>query len=390
MTQPPDLVVGGGPAGLAVAARLRRHGREPILLERAGTVGASWRSRYDCLRLNTTRWWSSLPGLEIPSRHGTWVTAADYADYLELYARHHELDVRLGTVVERIDRRGSTWSLRTSSGDLEAYNVIVATGYDRDPFIPSWPGDKSFTSSLMHASAYRNPRPFSGRSVLVVGTGNSGADIAVDLARGGASQVWLSVRTPPQIVPRTVGGIPMQAVAVATRSLPSWIGDTIVRIAQAVVHGDLSRHGLPRPHETVSTQFRRADVVPVIDVELVRAVRGGELKVVAAVTDVDGDRVALADGTNLTPDVVIAATGYRRGLEPLVGHLGVLDERGRPVVRRGNSPASSPGLYFAGYTNPLSGNLRELGIHAEQIARQIIGASVVQQHPRHTTEVGAS
>ena len=91
-----DVVIGAGPAGLAVGAMLRRRGRDPLLLERAGRVGESWQSRYDCLHLNTARWWSRLPGLEIPRRFGTWVSAKDYARYLELYARHHELDVRLG------------------------------------------------------------------------------------------------------------------------------------------------------------------------------------------------------------------------------------------------------------------------------------------------------
>jgi len=360
-----DVVIGGGPAGLAVAAMLKRRGRAPLVLERADRVGDSWRNRYDCLRLNTARWWSSLPGLALPSRLGTWVGAGDYARYLEDYARHHGLDVRLGVGVERIIRLETGWLVETSGGAIEAENVVVATGYDREPSVPAWPGADGFTGRLLHASAYRNAEPFAGRNVLVVGAGNSGADIAVDLVRGGASNVWISVRTPPQVVPRTVGGIPMQIVAVATRTLPSWIGDAIVRSVQRLVHGDLSRQGLPPPRETVSAQFRRADVVPVIDVDFVRALRRGTVRAVQAVSDFERERVVLADGSSLTPDVVIAATGYRRGLETLVGHLGVLDEHGRP------SEGAYPGLYFAGYTNPLSGNLRELGIHARQIADRI-------------------
>ena len=351
-----DVVIGGRPAGLAVAATLKRRGRAPLVLERADRVGDSWRNRYDCLRLNTARWWSSLPGLALPSRLGTWVGAGDYARYLEDYARHHGLDVRLGVGVERIIRLETGWLVETSGGAIEAENVVVATGYDREPSVPAWLGADGFTGRLLHASAYRNAEPFAGRNVLVVGAGNSGADIAVDLVRGGASNVWISVRTPPQVVPRT---------AVASRTLPSWIGDAIVRSVQRLVHGDLSRQGLPPPRETVSAQFRRADVVPVIDVDFVRALRRGTVRAVQAVSDFERERVVLADGSSLTPDVVIAATGYRRGLETLVGHLGVLDERGRPAE------GAYPGLYFAGYTNPLSGNLRELGIHARQIADRI-------------------
>ena len=383
-----DVVIGAGPAGLAVGAMLRRRGRDPLLLERAGRVGESWQSRYDCLHLNTARWWSRLPGLEIPRRFGTWVSAKDYARYLELYARHHELDVRLGVGVEGISPHESGWLVESSVGEFEADNVIVATGYDREPSIPSWPGADGFTGQLLHASAYRNPRPFAGRSVLVVGSGNSAADIAVDLVRGGASKVWNSIRTPPQIVPRTVGGIPMQTVAIVTRSLPVWVGDAVVRSVQILVHGDLSPYGLPSPREGVSAQFRRADVVPVIDVAFVHTLKRGEVEFVAAVSAFDGERVLLADGSSLQPDVVVAATGYRRGLERLVGNLGVLGERGRPITSGAESPDGLSGLYFAGYTNPLSGNLRELGIHARQIADQIATSPrSAQQRARPTADL---
>jgi len=360
-----DVVIGAGPAGLAAAAALGTHGRKPVVLERAERVGQTWRERYDCLRLNTTRWWSGLPGLPIPREYGTWVSAADYARYLELYAQHHGLDVQLGTSVEGIARREHGWSVRTSSGHLDAENVVVATGYDREPYIPAWPGRDAFPGRLIHTSAYRNAVPFRGRSVLVVGGGNSAADIAVDLVRGGASKVWLSIRTAPQIVPRTVGGIPMQTVAVAASALPAWIGDGIVNLVQRLVHGDLSGYGLPHPAESVSRQFNRADVVPVIDVDFVRSVKRGDIEVVRAVHGFDHAEVLIADGRRLLPDAVIAATGYKRGLDRLVGGLGVLDARGRP------GGASLPGLYFVGYTNPLSGNLRELGIEALRVADRI-------------------
>jgi len=384
-----DLVIGGGPAGLACAAVLKGAGRTPVVLERASRVGESWRSRYDCLRLNTARWWSALPGLAIPRRFGTWVSAADYAAYLDVYARHHKLDVRLDTHVETISRNESGWLVDTSAGAFAAKNVVIATGYDREPFIPDWPGLGEFSGEVLHASAYRSPATFAGRSVLVVGGGNSAADIGVDLVRGGAARVWISIRTPPQIVPRTVGGIPMQTVAVVTRSLPAWVGDTIVRVAQRLVHGDLGRHGLPPPRESVSTQFRRADVVPVIDVEFVRRLKAGELHAVAAVHGFAAGRAVLVDGTQLTPEVVVAATGYRRGLERLVGHLGVLDARGLPETR--HTESGLQGLHFAGFTNPLSGNLRELGIHARQIAdhiQQAQDSAEPRQRPTLASTVG--
>ena len=377
-----DLVIGAGPAGLAVAAELTRAGRRPVLLERAERPGASWLARYDNLRLNTTRWWSQLPGMPLPREYGTWVRAADYAKYLDSYARHHALEIRFGVSAHRVTADEAGWTVESSAGSMHASNVVVATGYDRAPFVPPWRGRETFAGLLLHSSEYRNARPFAGQDVLVVGPGNSGTDIAVDLVRGGAAKVWLSIRTPPQIVPRTVGRIPTHTFAVAARRLPAWVGDSIVRFLQTVVHGDLSRYGLPRAGGALSVQFARGDVVPVIDAAFVREVKRRTVTVVAAVDALAGAGVLLADGSDLKPDVVIAATGYRRGLESLVGHLGVLDDRGRPVARE------LPGLFFAGYSNPLSGNLRELGTEARSIARELAERSAVQQRRRQTVSVG--
>src|SRR5205085_5086415 len=127
--------------------------------------------------------------------------------YLEEYARHHELDVRLAAPVRRIERDGERWLVRADGLDLRAEQVVVATGYSRVPFVPDWPGRDGFGGELLHSSRYRNATSFHGRDVLVVGTGNSGSEIAVDLAEGGAERVRLAVRAPPQIVRRASFGI---------------------------------------------------------------------------------------------------------------------------------------------------------------------------------------
>lgn len=304
-----------------------------------------------------------------------WVKAEDYAAYLDQYAKHHRLDLRLGVSVEHIGRSDRGWLVSTSAGEMSATNVVVATGYDREPFIPPWPGLTTFAGDVLHASRYRNAKPFKGKSVLVIGCGNSGADIAVDLARGGATKVWLSVRAAPQIVPRTAVGVPMQTVAIITRQLPAWVGDRVVRIAQRLSHGDLTRYGLPRTKQPLSAQFGGSDVVPVIDVDFVRTLKRGGIKVVPAVEVFDGDRVICADRLVIVPDAVIAATGYRRGLETLVGDLPVLASNGRPLAHAPGFPPGAPGLFFVGYTNPLSGNLRELAINARRTANRIAADS---------------
>lgn len=377
-----DLVIGAGPAGLAAAAMFQARGRRPLIIERTNTVGASWLSRYDCLRLNTVRWLSALPGLPIPRSFGRWVGAADYAAYLRHYAKHHQLEVRFNTTALRIEPAEGGWTVITTQDTLWGSTVVVAAGYDQSPRIPAWPGIEHSDIPVTHASLYRNAQGLIGQKVLVVGAGNSAADIAVDLARGGASKVWLAVRTPPQIVPRSFFGVPVQTVAVATRRMPAAVGDGVVRFLQRRAFGDLTAYGLPTPTERVSSQFRRTDVVPIINVELVNAVKHGEVEAVAAVERIDGREVRLRNGSRLEPDAIIVATGYRRALEALVGHLGVLDSDGRPLA---TSPAACAGLYFIGYTNPLSGNLRELGIDARRIA-----AAVAASKPQPVTAITRS
>ncbi|HWJ84007.1 MAG TPA: NAD(P)/FAD-dependent oxidoreductase [Cellulomonas sp.] len=360
------LVVGAGPGGLAVASALGRRGVEATVLERTDAVAASWREHYDRLHLHTTRRWSSLPGRTIPRRYGRWVARDDVVAYLEDYAR--DLDVRTGVAVDRIDADGTAWVLTTSAGELRARDVVVATGYNHTPVPPTWPGIESFTGQVLHASRYRNAAPFVGRDVLVVGVGNTGAELAVDLAEGGASRVRLAVRTPPHIVRRSNFGWPAQGTGILVRRLPVPLVDRIAAAVARVEVPDLSPYGLPTPTTGLYSRVLEGSV-PVQDVGLIAAVQAGAVTPVAAVVGVEGPDVLLADGSRVTPDVILAATGYRRGLEPLVGHLGVLDERGVPRAL-GPRPAR-PGLYFTGYTNPISGNFRELRIDAERIARAI-------------------
>ncbi|HEX5566571.1 MAG TPA: NAD(P)-binding domain-containing protein [Streptomyces sp.] len=380
----PVHIIGAGPGGLATAAALRERGIRSVVLERSDSVGASWREHYDRLRLHTTRRWSALPGLPIPRSYGRWVGRDDLVRYLEEYTRHHRLEVALGVEVSRIDRMDAAdgtdgpdgkssggWVLRANGGrELAAPVVVVATGYNHTPRVPDWPGRDSYRGELLHARHYRNAEPYAGRDVLVVGTGNTGTEIALDLAGGGAARVRLAVRTPPHIVRRSTAGWPAQATGVAVRRLPTPLVDLMARGVTRVSVPDLSQYGLPRPRTGLYSRVRQG-AIPVQDMGFVTAVRRGLIEPVAAVESFDGSEVHLADGSTLSPDVVIAATGYRRGLEELVGHLGVLDGRGLPRVHGRRTLRTAPGLYFTGYTNPISGMLRELGLDARRIARAV-------------------
>ena len=363
------VIVGAGAAGLATAALLRRAGRDALVLEAGPEPGAAWRGRYDRLRLHTPRLLSGLPNRRIPRRYGRWVARDDLIAYLAEYARAERIDVQTGATVERIDRDGDGWLLSLADRQIRADTVIVATGYNGAPRIPDWPGRDGFSGELVHSVDYRNPAPYRGRDVLVVGAGNSGAEIATDVAEGGAARTRLSVRTPPQIVRRSTAGVPAQLIGMAIRYLPpDWV-DPISRTQRRLSIPDLSQQGLPRPQDGVRTAFLATGTTPILDVGIVSAVRRGAVDVVAAVEGFDGAAVLLADGSRIEPDAVIAATGFGAGLDGLVGHLGVLGPHGLPLKTDGE-PAL-PGLWFVGFRPTLGGQLREGSIAARHVAAAV-------------------
>ncbi|MFE9998237.1 flavin-containing monooxygenase [Streptomyces avermitilis] len=369
----PVYVIGGGPGGLAAAHALRAQGVRAVVLEKSDRVGASWRRHYDRLHLHTTRRLSALPGLPMPRSFGRWVSRDNVVRYLERYVEHHQLEIVTGVEVSRVEPApdGTGWLLHATGGrELTGSAVVVATGYNHTPHLPDWPGRDAYTGELLHAGDYRDATPHAGRDVLVVGVGNTGAEIAVDLVEGGASRVRLAVRTAPHIVRRSTAGWAAQYTGIVVRRLPVRLVDLLAGPMARLSVPDLSAQGLPRPDTGLYSRVREGSI-PVQDVGLIDAVRKGRVEVVAAVDGFEDGKVVLADGNRIGPDVVIAATGYARALEGLVGHLGVLDGRGRPTVHGARTPRTAPGLYFTGFTNPISGMFRELAIDAEKIAKAV-------------------
>jgi putative flavoprotein involved in K+ transport len=362
------VVVGAGPAGLASAAELQRAGATAVVLERADAIGASWRGRYDRLRLNSSRPFSKLPRSRYARGTPMFPSRDEVVSYLEAYAKRHELDVRLGTRVERIDRNGDGWIVRTSTGDVPASRVVVASGYAHTPYVPAWPGRDRYRGRLLHSGEYRNSESFQGQDVLVVGPGCSGMEIAYELATDGARRVRLAVRTPPNIILRSPPG---PLFARALMKLPTHRADRFMLKIRERELGDLTAYGLPVPEEGLFARLKRLGVAPaIVDEETIEAIKEGRIEIVAGVESLDETGVRLTDGDRIEPDAVVAATGYRTGLEPMVGHLGVLDERGVPRARDADA---APGLRFVGY-DPRPAHFGYIGSEAKRAAKQIVSA----------------
>lgn len=366
------VVVGSGPAGLAAAGEVKRRGLGVVVLERGDAIAARWRSRYLGLRLNTFRAYSHLPGSPLPRDAGRYAPLEGFVGYLEDYARRRELDVRCGVDAQRVERgEAGGWRVSSSDGGWDSRNVVVATGWDAKPWLPEWAVDAPFQGGLLHAAELRDPRAFVEQRVLVVGAGNSGIDVAGLLVRAGA-EVTVSMRTPPNVFPRDWLGVPLGPMVLTAEHFPARSADLVGRFIQWHVYGNLSRHGVPRAPAGFMTRFRRAGVNPAVDDGFITALKAHRARVVGEVERLVPQGALLVGGGVLAVDSVICATGYRRGLEPLVGHLDVLDERGVPRFADG-APGDprAPGLYFAGFRVGLSGSIRLSGKHACRIANTI-------------------
>jgi putative flavoprotein involved in K+ transport len=364
------IVVGAGPAGLAVARELgHRHSVSALVVEKAAAPAVSWRNRYDNFRLNTNGFLSHLPGQRIPLHSGRWPNKEDMVGYFDSYVRRQNIALALDCEVNRIDQAHECWRADTSRGDIYAPAIVLATGRYRTPAIPPWPGLSGFTGEVVHSVDFRNAWPFRGRNVLVVGSGNSAADIAVQLSAGGAGKVWLAVRTPPHLVRRAIGPVPSDVFLELFARVPARLVDPVIGRLNRLLLGDLSSYGLGRPPLGLKATVESRGRIPTMADELVSVVRSGRIDVVAAVEALEHNRVILADGTDVAPDVIIAATGFDPDLGGLVGHLDVLDEHGNP--RGGFSSDLGGGMFAIGHGIPPNGPLRAIRLAATPLADRI-------------------
>jgi indole-3-pyruvate monooxygenase len=363
------VIVGAGPAGLAVGACLRRAALPFVILDHGAAVGSSWRGRYRRLHLHTAKEYSGLPYLPFPRQHPRYPSREQVIEYLELYSRHFELVPRLGQAVQAVRHAdGGRWLTITRDGPLESAQVVLCTGKSGLPVRPRWPGLETFRGEILHSAQYDSGERFAGKRVLVVGLGNSGAEIAVDLVEHGAT-VELSVRSPINIVPRDILGMPVQRSTILMRFLPLFLRDAIARLVSRLYFGDLRALGLRRSAQGPISQIVRRGRIPVIDVGTVALLRAGKLRVLPDITRFEGEAVHFSAGEPRPFDALVLATGYRPAVASLLpDDPGATDDEGSPsaVVY-----PPRPGLYFVGYDNPPTGLLRQIAIESRRVTARI-------------------
>jgi hypothetical protein len=299
---------------------------------------------------------------------------------MEDYADDLGLPIEFGVSARRIMPNGrKSWHVETDQGDLEVRHVIVATGPERQPFTPRWPGQDVYAGELIHAADFRRAADYAGQQVLLVGGGNSGSDLANHLAAAAIAPSWISVRTGPTVVPEYVFGLSAHQMLMWLRWLPVKAQDFMVATLGRVFLGDLRRYGLPAAPLGAVTRGNEEHITLAIDNGFVKALKAGKFTIVPEIESFNQQSVQLIDGRTLEPDVIICATGYRPGLEPLVGHLGVLDEQGKPRYVADQSSPDHPGLWFFGLNHSIYGYMfmrkKEAPRLADKIARSLTSAA---------------
>lgn len=324
-------VVGAGPAGLALAYYLRRKGLDFQLLDKEET-GASWAKYYKHLRLHTRKANVALPGLDLPVDADAFPTREQYLNYLRHYAEHFAFPLRAGTeVLEATYQDG--WQLHTTCGCVETDALVLATGVFTNPVVPTFLGQDTFQGELRHAQTYRCPTPYLGRRVLVVGAGNTGVGIALGLAEAGV-EVGMVVRDGVQPVPLPTTALGTRLKAFLLKALPADATNWLL----GRVRKDYTALGLPQPNKAPR------DVVPVVGLEIVEAVKRRRIKIHPAVRALGQNAVRFVDGSEGDYDVLLLATGYQPSLDILSAEV-ALDAKGQFT----NAP---PDLYSVGFRYP--------------------------------------
>jgi len=365
------LVVGAGPAGLAVAACLAQQGVRAEIIERSESVGSSWRRHYRRLHLHTVRQHSALPHLPFPGDLPRYVAREQVVDYLARYAEHFQLRPWFGEEAQSIVREQGRWLTRCASGrSFLTRSVVLATGANGRANRPSFPGQEVYGGRILHSADYREAQPFAGQRVLVVGMGNTGAEIALDLEQNDVPAT-ISVRSPVNIVRRDLLGRPVQVTSMLLSHLPHAVADALAIAFRKMTIGNLRPYGIETPAVSPMRQLREEGRTPVIDVGTVDLIRRGRIAVRPGIAGFTAQGVRFVDGREEPFDAVILATGYQAEVQELFPQAAIpVHDKGLPRQVQGMGALAD--VYFVGYDiRQPGGVLREIGLQARAVAAQI-------------------
>jgi cation diffusion facilitator CzcD-associated flavoprotein CzcO len=372
------LIIGAGPAGLAVAALLTQADINYQIIEKSEHVGNAWREHYDRLCLHTVKDLSHLPLLPFPEAYPKFVPKDKLVTYFDNYREHFNIHPHYQTEAVAITKaKEEKWLVRTNTNTIfNCKNIVVATGVNHYPNRPKFTGEEHFQGNIVHSKTYKNAQPFAGKKVLVLGMGNTGAEIALDLAQNGAASTTIAVRGEVNMVPLEFQGRPTQVTALMLAKLPNWLGDAIGSLVRKITMGDMPKYNLPYPKMPPARQLRKLGKTPVVDLGTADLIRAGKIKVInAGIDHFSAEKIVFEDGTEQSFDSVILATGYKANITKIIeGGESLLDTQGWPkfVV----CEKEHQGLFFIGFDNYTPGGILGVINRDAKIIQEVLSSTL--------------
>ncbi|KAA8525354.1 hypothetical protein F0562_007228 [Nyssa sinensis] len=365
------IIVGAGPSGLAVSACLKDNGVPSLILERSDCIASSWQERtYDRLKLHLPKQFCELPLFGFPENFPKYPTKHQFISYLKSYATHFSIEPRFIQVVQCavFDQRSRLWRVQTQDCEYISRWLIVATGENAEPAIPEIPGIERFQGPVVHTSVYKSGSDFKNQRVLVVGCGNSGMEISLDLCRHHATP-HMVVRNTVHILPREMFGFSTFGIAMALlKWLPLRLVDKFLLMVTNFTLGNTDRLGLRRP-KTGPLELKNATgKTPVLDVGALSHIKSDKIKVMKGVREITKNGAKFMDGQEREFDSIILATGYKSNVPCWLKSSDFFTEEGMPKTPFPNSWKGENGLYTVGFTRK---GLLGTSSDAVKIARDI-------------------
>ncbi|WOK95456.1 putative indole-3-pyruvate monooxygenase YUCCA9 [Canna indica] len=378
------VIVGAGPSGLATAACLKEKGVPSLILEKESCIASAWKLRtYERLKLHLPRQFCQLPLMAFPPDFPTYPTKQEFISYLEAYAKHFEIEPLFRTEVRnaKFDTNIGFWRIGAGESEFICRWLIVATGENAEAMLPELIGLLDYRGQVLHTSCYRRGDDFRGKKVLVVGCGNSGMEVCLDLCASDA-QASIVVRDKLHILPREILGISTFGISMwLLKWFPIKMVDGFLLFCTRAMLGDTAKYGLKRPKLGPLELKMTSGKTPVLDVGTLNKIKRGKIKVVPEINRFTEKGAEFVDGSKGVFDSVIFATGYRSNVSTWLKEGDFFNEKdGNPRNPFPNSWKGTNGLYAVGFTRR---GLMGTSMDAHRIAEDISSQWNFKNQPLH-------
>lgn len=369
MKETNTLIIGASVSGLASASTLQKRNIEYLIIEKESQVATPWRNHYERLHLHTTKGLSNLPYKKFDRSVPRYPSRQQVLDYLVDYQRAFNINPVFNTEATSIKKVDDGWITDTNNGSYKSRFVIIATGPFGKPKPVYFKGLESFPGRILHSYAYKTGKDFKGQEVLVVGFGNSACEIAIDLFEQEAKPS-MSVRSAVNVVPRDLLGIPILKLSLLLSHFPPRIADAINAPIMRLRFGDITKLGLKKMSYGAFQQIQNDGNIPVLDIGTLKHIRQGHIKVFNDIAFIEGKTIHFTDGKKQNFDSIIAAIGYYRDYAEII-HVDKSRFEDLNVCIDNQKYFGKDGLYFCGFWIGPTGQMREISLDAQKIARAI-------------------